>query len=395
MTKPIRPLSLRVSQIPASATVAMADLAAAKRRKGVDILDFSAGRAAESSPDYINQAAAKALLKGDTHQTMAQGTPEYRGMAARKLLRENGIKADPDKNIIATLGSKNGLTLAMLAIINPGDEVIVEDPCFVSYQAIIRLCGGVPTEVPISSENGFRWTREKLEASITDRTRAILFCSPQNPTGTVHTGPDLDIIAETAQKHNLWVISDEIYERLTLGSHRHTCIATRPGMQERSITIMSFTKTFSMGGWRIGFIFAPESIIPALVVIQQHLMTCAGSFTQAGAAAALEKDYRPEVKEMWKDWEKRCDLVVSEINRIPKLSCKPPEGGFYAWIDIKETGEKSQALAERLLKEQHIALVPGSAFGSSGEGYLRMTCVKSWDDLRQGLDRLRQGISNE
>jgi len=392
MKQNVKNIAQRITETPQSATVRITDQVKKIRREGMNILDFGAGRAAESSPDYINKSAAQALLAGDTHQTMAQGTPEFRENVARKLVHENNITTNPDKNIIATLGCKNGLTLALMSTINPGDEVIVEDPCFVSYGAIIRFCGGVSIPVPLRPENNFRWKKEDLESRITDRTRVILFCSPQNPTGTVHTPQDLDIIADVTEKHDLWVISDEIYERLTLGGREHTCIATRPGMADRSITLMGFTKTFSMGGWRLGFACAPEPVMRAMTIVQQHIMTCAGSFTQAGAAAAMAEDYRPEVLEMWNDWEKRIEFVITEINKIPKLSCRPPEGAFYAWINCKKTGESSLELAERLLKEQQIALVPGSAFGETGEGYLRMTCVKSWDDIRAGVARLRKGV---
>lgn len=388
-------LSKRVLENPPSATVLIADIAAGMSRQGVDIIDFSAGRAAEHSPYYINQEAAQALLSGDTHQTMAQGKPEYREACAHKLARENGIVADPEKSIIATLGCKQGLTLALMAVVDPGDEVIVEDPCFVSYQPTIRFCGGIPVPVPLRRENHFRWQRDELEAAITDRTKAILFCSPHNPTGTVHTEADLDLISEIASKHDLTVISDEIYERVTWGDRHHICIATRPHMKERSITMMGLTKTFSMGGWRIGFIYAPESIISGMVTLQQHLMTCAGSFTQTGAAKALSEEPPSEIKELWKDWERRCQFAVSELNSIPNIACDPPEGGFYAWIDITGTGETSEQLAERLLREHHIALVPGPAFGATGEGYLRMTCVRSWDDLREGLLRFKQALPKE
>jgi len=391
----VNTLSKRVLENPPSATVLIADIAAGMRRQGIDIIDFSAGRAAEHSPYYVNQEAAQALLSGDTHQTMAQGKPEYREACARKLARENGIVADPEKSIIATLGCKQGLTLALMAVVDPGDEVIVEDPCFVSYQPTIRFCGGIPVPVPLRRENHFRWQRDELEAAITDRTKAILFCSPHNPTGTVHTEADLDLISEIASKHDLTVISDEIYERVTWGDRRHICIATRPHMKERSITMMGLTKTFSMGGWRIGFIYAPESIISGMVTLQQHLMTCAGSFTQTGATKALSEEPPSEIKELWKDWERRCQFVVSELNRIPNISCDSPEGGFYAWIDITGTGETSEQLAERLLREYHIALVPGPAFGATGEEYLRMTCVRSWDDLREGLLRFKQALPKE
>ena len=387
----IRPLAQRVSRTPSSATVRIADLVSELQRKRTRILDFSAGRAAEQSPDYVNQAASKAMLSGDTHQTPAQGKPEYRENIARKLQRENDLVIDPDKNVIATLGCKNGLTLALMATINPGEEVMVEDPCFVSYGATIGFFGGKTVPVPLRPENDFRWTRKELENAVTDRTRCILICSPQNPTGTVHTEDDLDVIANVARKYNLWVISDEIYERLTWHGRRHVCMATRPGMKNRSIGLMGFTKTFSMGGWRIGFMYAPEPIIKSCVVFQQHLMTCAGSFTQAGAAFALSQDYRPEVLEIWRDWEKRCEYVASEINKISNLSCRMPEGAFYVWIDIRKTGETSADFCERMLKEQHVALVPGASFGPNGEGYVRMTCVKSWEELKEGLSNIAQG----
>jgi len=368
-------------------------MAAAMRREGIQILDFSAGRAAEGSPQYVNEAAIEAMKEGDTHQTPAQGKPEYRESIANKLQKENDLLVDPDKHVIATLGCKNGLTLALMTTVNPGDEVIVEDPCFVSYGATIGFTGGKTVPVPLRAENNFRWQREDLENAVGPKTRCILICSPQNPTGTVHTEADLDMIAEIAKKYNLWVISDEIYERITWRGRRHVCMATRPGMRELSIGLIGFTKTFSMGGWRIGFMYAPESIINAAVVFQQHLMTCAGSFTQAGAAFALSQDYRSEVTDMWRDWEKRCRYVTEEINKIPNLSCRMPEGAFYAWIDIKKTGETSADFCERLLKEQHVALVPGLPFGPCGEGYVRMTSVKSWEDLKQGLARIREGLS--
>jgi aspartate/methionine/tyrosine aminotransferase len=363
------------------------------RRKGLAVFDFSAGRAVENTPADICKAAADSVLEGDTHQTMAQGKLEYRKACAAKLKRDNNIDANPEINIIATMGIKQGLTLSLLASINPGDEIIVEDPCFVSYRPLIHLCGGVPVDVPLRRENQYRWTQSDLEAAVTNKTRTILFCTPHNPTGTVHTEDDLDMISQVAQKYDLTVISDEVYERATWGGRKHICLATRPGMQNRSITLMGLTKSYAMGGWRIGFIYASEATISAMLVIQQHLVTCAGSFTQTGAAKALSDTPSATLKSIWKDWEERCLYAASEINTIPKLSCDMPEGGFYAWIDISKTGEFSVEFGERLLEEQHIALIPGSAFGPSGEGFMRMTCVRSWDELRAGLSRLKQSLT--
>ena len=386
-------LAHRVREAPSSATVRIADVAASLRRQGVDVLDFSAGRAAEHTPSYICDAAVHALRAGDTHQTMAQGKPAFREACARKLARENSLTVDPETEVIATMGCKQGLLLALLATLDPGDEILVEDPGFVSYQPTIRFCGGVPVPVPLRAEHGFRWRVEDLEAALTGRTRAILFCSPHNPTGVVHTPDDLAPIADLARRADLMVIADETYERLTWAGRQHTAIATLPGMAERTIGLMGVTKSFSMGGWRVGFAYAPAPVIGSMVVLQQHLMTCAGSFAQTGAACALGEALPASIRALWDDWEARCRYLVTELNRLPGLACTMPEGGFYAWIDAAATGWGSEQLAEHLLREHHIALVPGAAFGPHGEGYLRMTGVKSWDDLHRGLVRLKESLS--
>jgi aspartate aminotransferase len=378
---------------PQSATVRIADLAKTLRAQGIDIIDFSAGRAAESTPAHICRAAADALLAGDTHQTPAQGTRAYREACARKLGRENGIVADADAEIIATAGCKNGLTLALLATIDPGDEVIIEDPCFVSYAPTIRFFGGVPVPVALDRAAGHRWRDSALRAAVTERTRAVLFCSPHNPTGVVHDADDLDVIARVAADYNLYVISDEIYERVTWRGGVHTSIATRPGMAGRSITLMGLTKTASMGGWRIGFVYAPPTVIAAMVTLQQHLATCVGSFVQAGAAVAFGEEPPPALTALWHEWEERCAYACGELDALPGIACAMPEGGFYAWADVRATGESSEALAERLLREHRVAVVPGSAFGSRGEGYLRITCVRSWAELRAGVQRIREALS--
>lgn len=386
-------IARRILESPTSATVRIADLAKRLRREGVDVVDLSAGRAAEGTPQAICREAADAMLSGDTHQTMAQGTPEYREACARKLQRENGISADPDSEVMATFGCKNGLTLSVLAVTNPGDEVIVEDPAFVSYAPTLRFFGAVPVPVPLRAEDGHRWREEALRDAVTERTRAILFCSPHNPTGVVHTPEDLDVIARVAREHDLYVISDEIYERITWGGRTHTCIATRPGMEDRSITLMGLTKTASMGGWRVGFVYAPPPVVEAMVTLQQHLATCVGSFTQAGAALAFGEEPGPELTGMWSEWEERCAFMAAEVDALPGVTCATPEGGFYAWADIRETGETSEGLARRLLEDHHVAVVPGSAFGEEGEGFLRITCVKSREDLEEALRRMRTALA--
>lgn len=386
-------LSRRFLDTPSSAPVRLADLAMTMRAEGRELCDFSAGRAMEATPAFICAAAKRALDEGDTHQTMAQGAPAYRRACARKVERDNGIEADPNRNIIATMGCKQGLMLTLMAILDAGDEVIVEDPCFVSYQPEIRFCGGVPVAAPLRPENDFRWTRAELERAITPRTKAILFCNPHNPTGAVLSAADLEIVSAAAQEHDLYVIADEIYERMPWGGRKHLSIAALPGMQERTVTLMGTTKGYCMGGWRVGFACAPEPILQAMVVIQQHMQTCASSIAQAGAMVAFGEPPSTELVDLWRDWERRTQFVAAEINKIPGVSCRTPEGGFYAWIDVRSKGLDSETIAERVLREQEVVLVPGSAFGPTGEGFLRMTCVKSWPELRLGLARIARGLA--
>lgn len=385
--------SRRALAIPQSSTVRLADIAAAMRRTGLDVVDFSAGRAAEHTPEPIVEAAVAAMRAGDTHQTPARGTPRFLAACAAKLARDNGIDADPEHEIIATLGCKQGLTLALLAILDPGDEILVEDPGFVSYAPTVRLAGAVPVPVPLRASNRFRWDPAELEAAVTPRTRAILICSPHNPTGVVHGAEELAEIARIAQRHGLIVISDEIYERVTWDGSRHTGIATMPGMRERTITLMGLTKTFSMGGWRIGFAFAPPAIADAMVTVQQHLMTCAGAFTQAGAAHALAEAPSAALTALWQDWGRRCAFVADRLDALPGVRCARPEGGFYAWADVSALGEPSEALADRLVRDHAVVAVPGASFGSHGEGYLRVTCVRSWDEIERGLKRMARALT--
>ncbi len=386
-------VSRRVGSAPESATVRIADLASSLRRRGDDVVDLSAGRAAEGTPDPFVETAVAALRRGDTHQTAARGKPEYLEACARKLLRENGIQADPEREIVATLGCKQGLTLALLATLDPGDEILLEDPGFVSYAPTIRFFGGVPVPVPLRAGNRFRWDPGELEAAVTGRTRAILLCSPQNPTGVVHDTGDLEAVARVAREHDLFVLSDEIYERITWGGRTHRSMATLPAMRERSIALFGLTKTASMGGWRVGFALAPPAVASAMTALQAHLLTCAGSFTQVAAAHAFGDPPGRELKALWATWEARCRRMTEALDGLPGVSCAMPEGGFYAWADVGERGEPSEVLATRLLQEEGVAVVPGSAFGPGGAGYLRITCVKSEADLDRALERMGRFFS--
>jgi len=392
MENTYKPISERVVSSVQSSTVRIADKAKVLREQGQTVFDFSAGRAFEPTPQYVMDAAIVAMQNGDTHQTMAQGTTQYRLACAQKLERENNIIANPETEIVATMGCKQGLTISLLTILNPGDEIIVEDPCFVSYKQTIQYLGGKSVAVPLYKENNFRWKKEQLEEAITPSTKAIVMCTPHNPTGVVHTYEDLEEVAEVARKYGLFVITDEPYERMVWGGRKHTNLATLPGMKDLTITLMSLTKSFSMGGWRIGFANANAQLIAQMTKLQQHLITCVSSFVQVGGSVAFGQAPQQEVLQYWIDWEKKVDHFTTSLNSIDGIDCYTPEGGFYAWLDISALNISSKDFSEQLLEKEKVAVIPGSSFGEQGENYIRINCVKSWEEINQGLVRINNFV---
>lgn len=388
----------RAMRLPLSSTVALADKAAGMRARGEAVIDLSAGRAAEATDSGIGAAGILAIEQGHTHQTPARGDPEYLGAVSEKLSRENGLDYSADTELVATLGCKNGLLLALMSILDPGDEVIVEDPCFVSYAPTIALCGGRAVVAATNRSDRWTWSAGALDAAITDRTRAILFCSPGNPTGTVHTESDLGTIADIAKRHDLIVIADEIYEAVTWGGRRHTPIASLPGMKARTIGLMGLTKSYAMGGWRIGYAYASESIAERMTMIQGHLSTSASSISQRAATRALMPDVTTRLsRTLWREWEDRCRFFTDALAQSPYLIVQQPEAGYYAWIDVSPTGLSSGEFSERLLDEEKVVVVPGGTFGPSADNFVRATCVKSRTEIHAAAMRiasLAQRIAN-
>ena len=383
----------RAGSLPESATVRIADHATRLRAEGKSVVDLSAGRACEATDPLICAAAKTALDEGHTHQTPARGLKAFREAVAAKLDRDNGLERNPYTEIMATLGCKNGLVLSLMALIDPGDEVLIEDPCFVSYAPTVTLCGGTPVRVSISQEDAWRFDPARLEASITPKTRVLILCSPGNPTGTVHTLGDLGVIAEIASRHDLFVVCDEIYEAVSWGGRRHLPLASLPGMSERVVGLMGFTKSYSMGGWRIGYAYGPASVIERMVMVQQHFMTCASSIGQIAGITALSDELTQSLsRTLWRDWEKRCEYFSRAFDTIDGIRAGMPEGGFYIWADISETGLDSESFAMRLLDAQCVAVVPGASFGSHTDNYVRATAVRSWDELEDGAERLRRFV---
>ncbi len=386
-------LARRVQGLADSATIRLADLATARHEKGLPVWDFSAGRPPDSTPLSICEEAMRAMRAGDTHQTPARGQRRYLEAVSGKLLRENGLSVDPEREIVATLGCKQGLMLALSVLLDPGDEVVIEDPAFVSYGPAIEMLGGRPVAAPLRAENGFRWRREDLERVVGDRTRVLLFCSPQNPAGSVYSRDDLRQIADFAIERDLAVIVDEIYERMTWQGREHVCLRSLDGMAERTVGLMGTTKAFAMGGWRVGFAYGPEAAVAQMVKLQAHYQTSAGSLSQRAAAFAYRGQADEELHAMWASWFESCQTLCRAVDRIPGVRCRVPEGGFYGWIDVRGLGLKSEPTVTRLIDEYGMVLVPGVAFGPASEGFLRLTAAKSTEQIERVVEALTEALT--
>jgi len=341
------------------------------------------------TPWHICEAAIYSLEKGYTMYTSNKGTPELRAELARHLESRFSLTYDPDDEILITVGVSEGLDLAMRAILNPGDEVIMPDPCYVAYPASVSLSGGTPVLVPTTEEDNFEITADDIELRITRKTKAILIGYPCNPTGAVLSKEEPTQIAELAKRHNLLVISDEVYGRLVYGTE-HTCLATLPGMRERTILLNGFSKAYAMTGWRIGYAAGNEEIIGAMTKIHQYTMLCASTMGQMAALEALKAD-DSEVDAMVRDYDRRRRVMVKGFRDIG-LSCFEPKGAFYAFPSIKITGMTSEEFAEKLLMEEKVAVVPGSAFGQCGEGYIRCCYATSLPEIEEALKRMGKFI---
>jgi aminotransferase len=353
------------------------------------VISLGVGEPDFVTPWHICEAAIYSLEKGYTMYTSNKGTPELRAELAKHLHSRFGLTYDPDNEILITVGVSEGLDLAMRAILNPGDEVIMPDPCYVAYPASVSLAGGKPVRVPTTEENNFEITAHDIEPYITERTKAILIGYPANPTGAVLSKEGLTQIAELAKRRNLLVISDEVYGRLVYDSE-HTCLATLPGMRERTILLNGFSKAYAMTGWRIGYAASDKEIIGAMTKIHQYTILCAPIMGQMAALEALKAD-DDEVDAMVRDYDRRRRIIVKGFRDIG-LSCFEPRGAFYAFPSIKVTGMTSEEFAEKLLLEEKVAVVPGSAFGQCGEGYLRCCYATALPDIEEALKRMGRFI---
>ncbi len=356
-----------------------------------NVLSLGVGEPDFETPKHVREVAQANILAGKTKYTATQGTMELRQAVSKYLIERFSIRYEPVEEVLITVGASEGIDLALRTLVNPRDEVLVIEPCYVSYIPCVMLCGGIPISVPTRMENDFRVTASDLEAVITNKTKVILLSYPNNPTGAIMERSDLEEVAKVAIEHNLFVISDEIYGELTYGRN-HVSIAELEGMRERTIVLSGFSKAFAMTGWRLGFAVGPKDYIQAMHKIHQYSVMTADTVSQAAGVEALTSSQRDEeITAMREAYDERRKTLVEGFRRMG-LECFEPLGAFYVFPCIKKTGLTSVEFCNRLLNEQKVAVIPGDAFGTSGEGYIRCSYAYSLDRIKECLDRIEQFV---
>jgi aminotransferase len=379
-------ISDRVSTLPPSGIRRFFDLLA--NMEGV--ISLGVGEPDFATPESFSKAAFDAIARGETHYTSNYGLPELREAVADHLERLYGIRYDPTKEILISVGVSEGLLLALMTVLNPGDELLSPDPYYVAYLPSCRLAGGVFVPVATSMETGFRVSAEDLEAHLTERTKAILLGYPANPTGAQMTREGLAEIADLAAKRDLVVITDEIYDRLSY-EMPHTCFPSLPGMRERSVLLGGFSKAYAMTGWRVGWVCAPEELLEAMMKVHQYIIMSAPTPSQYAAVEAL-RNGDEQARSMVADFDSRRRLIVSGLNDLG-LTCFDPHGAFYAFPSVRSTGLDDAEFAERLLREEKVAVVPGSAFGDCGRGHVRCCYAAPRPQIEEALERIGRFIA--
>ncbi len=359
------------------------------------LISLGIGEPDFDTPGHIKEYAKEALDRGMTHYSPNAGIFMLREAIAEKLRKQNGIDVDPKTQVMVTVGANQALLMGFATFLRDGDEVLIPSPMFVSYAPVVILAGGKPVEVPTYEENEFRLNVDDLKKHTTDRTRALIINTPHNPTGAVLTRKDLEEIADFAVEHDLMVLSDEVYEHFVYNGARNYSIASLDGMFERTITINGFSKTFAMTGWRLGFAAAPAWVIEKMTRFQMYNSTCPVTFVQYAAAKALrdERSWKA-VGEMRKEYNRRRNLVWKRLNEMGLPTVKP-KGAFYIFPRVRDTGLTDKKFSELMLLEAKVAVVPGSAFGKAGEGYIRISYATAYGKLEEAMDRMERVLEEK
>jgi len=359
-----------------------------------DVISLGLGEPDFTPPPHVLEAATRAMDEGKTHYTPTAGIAELREALVRKTKRDYGLSYDPDSEVLITNGAIEGIFLAIFALVNPGSEVLVPDPRFVCYDPDIAMAGGVSIAMPMREENDFRLDAGSVISLITPESRVMITNSPNNPTGSVLTQKDAAEIAKLAVERDLIVISDEVYEKILYDGSEHFCLATFPGMRERTIVVNSFSKTYAMTGFRLGYALGPKELIAALAQVHEHFVACVNGPAQYAALAALQgpQDF---VRNMVSEFDRRRRLLHSGLNAIEGFSCVLPKGAFYVFANIGDFGLPSEEFAEYLLSDRakgRVETVPGSAFGQYGEGYVRFSYATAYNNIEEALVRIEKTV---
>ncbi|MCR5846929.1 MAG: aminotransferase class I/II-fold pyridoxal phosphate-dependent enzyme [Lachnospiraceae bacterium] len=354
-----------------------------------DAISLGVGEPDFDTPWHIRDEGIYSLEKGKTFYTSNAGIKELRQEICNYYARKQGVLYDPIKETLVTVGGSEGIDLALRCMLNPGDEVIIPTPCYVSYEPCTIMADGVPVILPLKNENQFRLTPEELEGAITEKTKVLILAYPNNPTGAIMEKSDLEALVPIIEKYDLMIISDEIYSELSYKS-KHVSICSLPGMQERTIVINGFSKAYAMTGWRLGYALGPETVIKQMVKLHQFAIMCAPTTSQYAAVEAL-KNGDEDVAEMTEAYNQRRRFLMNEFKEM-NLPCFEPFGAFYVFPCIKEFGMTSEEFALKFLEEEKVAVVPGTAFGDCGEGFLRISYAYSIDDLKVAIGRLKNFV---
>lgn len=384
----MKDLSRLLADIPPSVTLAVNDKAMALQRAGNDVIALAGGDPDFDTPAHIVDAAFEAIRAGRTHYPApTKGIAPLLEAIAEKLARENGVKVEPTTDVVVTPGSKWALFLALSAIVNPGDEVVYLEPVWVSYPAMIRIAGGEPVAVTLPAETNFTITAEQLREKITPRTKALMVNSPNNPSGRVLTEDEVRAIITVATEEDLYVITDEVYEKLIFDGRTNPSLAAQPGMAERTLITNGLSKGYAMTGWRLGWVAGPTPMMKLAARMHSQTITSAATFTMEAAVAALNGP-QDVVHAMCHSYQERRDFMVKALNEIDGIACPLPEGAFYLIPRFTQTDKNSVDLADALLEEAGIAATPGVAFGRSTEGHLRFSIATAMDDLERAVERI-------
>lgn len=361
-------------------------------RAGKKIYHFEVGRPDFDTPKIIKDATIKSIENGDVFYTSNYGIMPLREAVAEKLRNENNLDYTA-KEVLITAGASESIYDSYSLILEEDDEILLPNPCWPNYVNAAHIMGAVPVRYSLAEENDFQIDFDELEGLVTEKTKAIVIINPSNPIGSMFTLETLEKLADFAKKKDILVISDEIYEKIIYGNKKHISIASLEGMKERTITINGFSKTYSMTGFRLAYIAAPEEFIRVLNIIHQHNTSCATSFVQHGGITAL-KEGGDASEEMVKEYKRRRDYIVEKVNSIEGLSLNAPDGAFYAFINIKGLGVSSEEFCNYLLDEECVAIVPGTVFGSAGEGFVRFSYASSYEDIVEGLNRMEKACKH-